>query len=81
MRTVRLIIYDGPGGWMESQRAKDLQTPFFITRPITGDPCVIRSIEIDPATIELIENQDSANLGTLIISGQKIDNVRLERDK
>lgn len=30
MRTIRIIVYDGPEKWMEKQRGRDLQTPYTI---------------------------------------------------
>lgn len=31
MRTIRIIVYDGPEAWMKKQRSRDLQTPYTVT--------------------------------------------------
>lgn len=73
MRTVRLIIYDGPEEWMQAQRGKDLKTPYFITN-VRGE-AQIRSIEIDPQQIHLSEHPNDLKL-TLHIGEHTIYDIK-----
>ncbi len=54
MRTIRLLIYDGPEDWMATQRGRDLKTPYRLT-PM-GTTASIRSVDLDPEKVEIFEN-------------------------
>lgn len=75
MRTVRLIIYDGPEEWMETQRGRDLKTPYHVR-----DNARILSIEIDPTHIWISEVPTEVNEGTLHIDAHTVKKIKLRAE-